>query len=184
MTKTLDRQIMDSISRLNGLVTRKGADASFNESDHPRAENGQFGSGGGGKSKTDKPKKENANVVAERMAKEGKSVAEIKKALSETHRINPNAYGHSNEHALAAVASAAHAKANAKEKPKAELSKEHATKVKNLEAVMNAGGVGHYKTDKGKMVTVHKGQSGGKTYYEANGVRHGSLESMAKFWEK
>lgn len=51
----------------------KAADT-FNESDHPRADNGQFGSGGGGKaaggeSKSEKPKASTQMIKAERAEK-------------------------------------------------------------------------------------------------------------------
>ena len=42
--------IADAIARIDSTLTRRDAraDAEFSEGDHPRASNGQFGSGGGG----------------------------------------------------------------------------------------------------------------------------------------
>ena len=42
--------IADAIARIDSTLTRRNAraDAEFSEADHPRANNGQFGSGGGG----------------------------------------------------------------------------------------------------------------------------------------
>lgn len=45
--KSVVRRIESAISRLDALLDAVRVDAEWKESDHPRAENGQFGSGGG-----------------------------------------------------------------------------------------------------------------------------------------
>jgi hypothetical protein len=45
-------------------IAKTVEDANFNESDHPRAENGKFGSGGGGSSGAEKTKTSKASATS------------------------------------------------------------------------------------------------------------------------
>ena len=76
--------IADAIDRIEQTLTgeRGRADAAFNEGDHPRASNGQFGSGGGGSgSGASKPKPKSSGGFFG-----GSSQSKMKAALHEEGR--------------------------------------------------------------------------------------------------